>query len=70
MGWDALWSPRRRMAESMNSDWTKNPQIREPLICLVLAIITIVGYCKVGTLEFVYFDDPGYYIENFHVHKG
>jgi tetratricopeptide (TPR) repeat protein len=44
--------------------------LRNLAICSVLVAITCVAYHRVPYLEFVYFDDPGYVLDNKHVHKG
>ena len=43
---------------------------RNLAICYLLVAMTVVAYHRVPQFEFVYFDDPGYVLDNLHVHKG
>ena len=40
------------------------------VICLGLLAMTGLAYWQMPNLEFVFFDDPGYVLDNLHVHKG
>jgi tetratricopeptide (TPR) repeat protein len=44
--------------------------LRNLAISCGLVLMTYVAYCEVPNLEFVYFDDPGYVLDNLHVQKG
>ena len=39
-------------------------------ICICLVAMTLVAYHQMPKLEYIFFDDPGYWLDNLHVHKG
>ena len=55
----------------MSVDSTSQSGIpRTVAICVALVAMTLVAYHRTPHLDFVYFDDPGYVLDNLHVHKG
>ena len=62
--------PGTPRSATANSSLLASPLLRDALICLALAIVTGLAYRQARHLEFIYFDDPGYVIENRHVHQG